>query len=181
MGAAEAVAPGVHFSTRRWSNRKLILILVIVAVILLVPLALILAALVIPSLQSSRIEADEASAIATVRSINTAEAQYDLTYGRGFACSVPALAGDPKSGPATEDAAQILPADVSSGTKSGYIFTIGDCTRTLAGKTGAITGYQVTAVPQTMGKTGNRGFCSDESGVIKVDPSGGTNCTQMVQ
>ena len=38
--------------------------------------------------------------------------------------------------------------------------------------------YTITAVPQTVGKTGDRGFCSDQSGIIKYDPAGGTNCTQ---
>jgi type IV pilus assembly protein PilA len=40
------------------------------------------------------------------------------------------------------------------------------------------TGYQITAVPETVGKTGNRGFCTDEGGIIKFDPAGGANCTQ---
>jgi type IV pilus assembly protein PilA len=40
--------------------------------------------------------------------------------------------------------------------------------------------YMVTAVPQTVGKTGDRGFCSDEGGTIKFDPAGGTNCTQSL-
>jgi type IV pilus assembly protein PilA len=31
-----------------------------------------------------------------------------------------------------------------------------------------------------VGKTGNRGFCSDEFGTIKQDPAGGTNCVQNV-
>jgi type IV pilus assembly protein PilA len=44
-----------------------------------------------------------------------------------------------------------------------------------------VTGYQITAVPQTLGKTGDRSFCSDESGNIKYDPTGGTNCTQNLQ
>jgi type IV pilus assembly protein PilA len=42
------------------------------------------------------------------------------------------------------------------------------------------TGYTVTAVPQTVGKTGDRGFCSDQFGTIKFDPAGGTNCTQSL-
>jgi hypothetical protein len=37
--------------------------------------------------------------------------------------------------------------------------------------------YVVTAVPQTVGKTGDRGFCSDQSGAIKFDPAGASNCT----
>jgi type IV pilus assembly protein PilA len=39
------------------------------------------------------------------------------------------------------------------------------------------TSYEVTAVPQTVGKTGHRGFCMDMSGEIKADMAGGTNCT----
>ena len=41
-----------------------------------------------------------------------------------------------------------------------------------------MTGYTVMAQPLTVGKSGNRTFCSDESGQIKFDPTGGTNCTQ---
>ncbi len=47
--------------------------------------------------------------------------------------------------------------------------------------TDRITGYTVTAVPQTVGKTGDSGYCSDQFGTIKYDPTGGTNCTQLVQ
>jgi len=39
----------------------------------------------------------------------------------------------------------------------------------------------VTAVPQSVGKTGHSGFCLDMSGEIKADPSGGTNCTVAIQ
>jgi type IV pilus assembly protein PilA len=44
-----------------------------------------------------------------------------------------------------------------------------------------ITSFDVTAVPQAVGKTGNRGFCMDQYSEIKSDPSGGTNCTQSIQ
>jgi type IV pilus assembly protein PilA len=40
--------------------------------------------------------------------------------------------------------------------------------------------YTITGVPQSVGKTGDRGFCSDQSGTIKFDPAGGTNCTQLL-
>ena len=43
------------------------------------------------------------------------------------------------------------------------------------------TSYKVIAVPQTVGKTGDRGFCSDEDDIIKFDPTGATNCTQSIQ
>jgi type IV pilus assembly protein PilA len=43
-----------------------------------------------------------------------------------------------------------------------------------------ITSYQVTAVPNTVGKTGDRGFCADGN-EIHYDPKGGTNCTELLQ
>jgi type IV pilus assembly protein PilA len=43
------------------------------------------------------------------------------------------------------------------------------------------TSYTVTAVPQTVGHTGDRGYCSDENDIIKFDPAGATNCTQSIQ
>jgi type IV pilus assembly protein PilA len=43
------------------------------------------------------------------------------------------------------------------------------------------TSYEITAVPQSVGKSGDRGFCSDENNTIRFDPAGGTNCTQPIQ
>ncbi len=40
------------------------------------------------------------------------------------------------------------------------------------------TSYEITAVPQSVGKTGNRGFCTDMNGDTTADAAGGTNCTQ---
>ena len=75
----------------------------------------------------------------------------------------------------------MLQPDLASGLKSGYIFNITNCTKVTASGTDRITSYSITAVPQTVGKIGDHGFCSDESGVIKSDPDGGTNCTQIIQ
>jgi type IV pilus assembly protein PilA len=44
-----------------------------------------------------------------------------------------------------------------------------------------ITSYEVIAVPNSIGKTGDRGFCSDENNRIVYDPKGGTNCTEPIQ
>ena len=68
--------------------------------------------------------------------------------------------------------------DLASGVKSGYIFTITNCTKVNNGGTDRITGYQVTAIPLTVGQTGDRAYCGDQSGSIKFDPAGGTNCSQ---
>jgi type IV pilus assembly protein PilA len=107
---------------------------------------------------------------------------YSETYpSHGYSCSLRALGGDPSAGQPTAEAAQLLQGDLASGIKFGYIFTISNCAKVSLSGTERITGYTVTAVPQTVGKTGHRGFCSDASGVIKYDPMGGTNCTQPLE
>jgi type IV pilus assembly protein PilA len=98
----------------------------------------------------------------------------------GYACSLAALGGDPGAGAPSATAAQLLKADITSGYKDGYIFAIACTSKVTVGGTDRATAYTVTAVPQTIGKTGDSGFCADDNG-IKSDPAGGTNCTQLVQ
>ena len=126
--------------------------------------------------------ASEASAIQSIRMIYQAQQQYESAYpAHGFACSLAALGGDPSAGTPSSAAAQLLSGDLASGFKSGYLFNL-DCkdTMTING-IHRYNSYTVTAVPQTAGKTGNRGFCSDQFGIIKTDPAGGANCTQPLE
>ena len=126
-------------------------------------------------------KAHETSAIHSIKSITTAQIQYQSDYPSvGFACTLAALGGDPSSGPPSQTGLQMLPADLASGDKSGYIFTI-KCSKTAINGTDRANGYEVTAVPEAVGKSGDRGFCSDQFGSIKFDPTGGTNCTQPLQ
>ena len=79
---AGAVPAQIPFPPRKSNKRLIILIVVIVACVLFVPVILIVAAIAIPALLSSRAAANETSALITIRSINTAEFQYESTYGR---------------------------------------------------------------------------------------------------
>jgi type IV pilus assembly protein PilA len=117
-----------------------------------------------------------------MREIFRAELIYESTYpANGFACSLAALGGDPKSGPPGPMAAQIINGDLASSIDHGYIFKITNCTKLTIHGTDMITGYNVTAVPQTPGKTGHRGFCDNQFGELKADPDGGTNCTVSLE
>jgi len=151
--------------------------------LIVISIILILMLMAIPTMGNMKKNANETSAIQSLHAISMAEIQYESTYpANGYACTLAALGGDPNSGPPTPTAAQMLQADLSSGYKSGYIFTIGNCTKVSINGQDRITGYTVTAVPQTVGKSGNRGFCSDQyGGAPKYDPAGGTNCTQQLQ
>lgn len=151
--------------------------------LIVIAIILILMLMAIPTIGVMKKHANEASAINSVQAIIKAEIQYETSYpANGFACSLNALGGEPGSGPPTPTSAQLLQADLSSGYKSGYLFNITNCTKVTVAGTDHITGFTVTAVPEAPGKTGDRGFCSDQNGGSpKYDPAGGTNCTQLLQ
>jgi type IV pilus assembly protein PilA len=154
----------------------------LVELLIVMSVILILMTLAIPGLQSAARKANETSAISSVRAINTAEGQYNSDYAaHGYACSLPALGGKTGAGTPTPEAAQLIADDLSSGTKSGYTFTITGCTKTTNNNVDHYNSYQINAVPISVGHSGNRGFCSDDSGQLRYDPKGGTNCTELLQ
>jgi type IV pilus assembly protein PilA len=149
--------------------------------LIVMAIVVILTLLAIPTVGSFRKSANKISAMKSIQAIQMAESMYMQNYGSlGYTCSLPALGGEPSAGAPTPAAAQLLKSDLTSGYKDGYIFSIGNCTKVTAGGTDRITSYTITAVPQTVGRTGDVGFCADDAG-IKSDPVGGTNCTQLVQ
>jgi type IV pilus assembly protein PilA len=151
--------------------------------LIVIAIILILMLMAIPTIGVMKKHANETSAINSLQAITKAEIQYDSTYpANGYACSLSALGGDPNSGNPTPQGAQLIQSDLASGFKSGYIFAITNCSKVTINNTDRITGYTITAVPQAVGKTGNRGFCTDQfGGAPKYDPTGGVNCTQLLQ
>lgn len=149
---------------------ELLIVMAIIAILMLIA---------IPTMGNMKRYANETSAMQSIRAINMAESQYENTYpAQGYACTLQALGGDPHSGPPSATSAQMLQQDLASSIKSGYQFTISNCTKNSANGSDRVTGYTITAQPLTVGQTGNRTFCSDQFGAIKFDPTGGTNCTQ---
>jgi type IV pilus assembly protein PilA len=151
--------------------------------LIVIAIILILMLMAIPTIGVMKKHADDTSAINSLRAITQAEIQYESTYpANGYACDLKSLGGDQGSGPPTPAAAQLIGADLASGYKSGYIFNITNCQKVTISGTDRITGYTLTAVPQVVGKTGDRGFCTDQfGGAPKYDPTGGVNCTQLLQ
>ena len=150
--------------------------------LIVISIILILMLMAFPTVGAIMKRANETSAVNSVQAIVTAEIMYSNSYpAKGFACSLKALGGDSASGPPTPTAAQVIHSDLTSGYKSGYIFNITNCLKTAASGSDYVKGYTVTAVPETVGKTGDRGFCIDQNGgAPKYDPAGGTNCTQLL-
>jgi type IV pilus assembly protein PilA len=163
--------------TGRQSNGfTLMELLIVIAIILILML------MAIPTISSLKKSANRVSAIQSIRAVQQAEMQYESTYpANGYACTLPALGGEQGSGAPSPTGAQILQGDLTSGYKSGYIFTLSCPTKVTVSGTDRATSYTVTAVPQTVGKSGDSGFCSDQSGIIKYDAAGGSNCTQLLQ
>ena len=146
---------------RKPKGFSLIELLIVVAIIL------IIAAIAIPNLLRARIAANEASAVASLRTITTAETTYASTYPTiGYTCTLTEL-GPPASGsPVSSTGAGILDAVLSAGQKAGYLFGLQDCAGTPKAN------YTSTAAPVNVGGTGTRAFCSATPGVINFAPDG---------
>ncbi len=151
---------------RKQHGFSLIELLIVVAIIL------VIAAIAIPNIMRSRIAANEASAVGSLRVLNTAEATYNLTYNQSYTCTLSDL-GPPSGGaqPSSSGAA-LIDAQLASGTKSGYTFSAGTCT----GSTGSVSLYQWLADPTAPGTSGSRHFCTSDTYSIKVDPNSSANC-----
>ena len=139
---------------------SLIELLIVVAIIL------IIAAIAIPNLMHARMAAHEASAVESIKTINTVEISYSAAYPTvGFAPSLANLGGMSPCTPSSATAC-LIDSGLASGTKSGYMFTA-------TGSGGPPSSqYYVTAVPITLNRTGVRSFCSFEDATIRVQPTG---------
>lgn len=154
----------------------------LIELLIVMSVMLILMTLAVPQLLKLRKQANETSAAQSIRTIAQAELQYNSAYpARGFTCSIAELGGDPKSGAPTAQAAQLITPDLAVGQKAGYTFAITNCSKVTVNNQDMFTSFEVTAVPQAIGKTGDNGFCADENNTIRKDPAGGTNCTVPLQ
>ena len=139
---------------------SLIELLIVVAIIL------IIAAIAIPNLLRARIAANEASAVASLRTMNTASITYNSTYGN-YPTTLTALGPVAPGSSPTSTSADLLDSvlaptgGVMLATKSGYDFTFASPVTTF--------GYTINAAPHNPNQTGVRYFYTDASGVVRVN------------
>jgi type IV pilus assembly protein PilA len=120
--------------------------------------------------------ANEASAVGSVRTINTGEVNYAASCpATGFSASLAEL----NTGTACAGGKGIIDPILSVGKKSGYVFAYA----AVAGGDGLNDTYTQTGIPATVGTTGQRGFYSDQTGVIRYTLTGvaPTNASPALQ
>ena len=134
----------------------------------MVAIILIIAAIAIPNLLRARMAANESSAVASIRTINTAEITYNSSYPSvGYAAAL-AESGRPRPRAYRLQATACLIDSVSGQRDQERI----QLHRRLAPVVLQRRSYFATAVPITVNQTGIRSFCSFEDAVIRVQPTG---------
>jgi prepilin-type N-terminal cleavage/methylation domain-containing protein len=154
----------------RYTDKRgfsLIELLIVVAIIL------IIAAIAIPNLVKSKMSANESSAVGSLHTINTALVSYNSDYSVGYP---PALSDLGPSTLPSSTAADLIDGVLVTGVKSGYNFAY--TPGPLVGG-GQVTTYSVTASPITQGVTGQRGFYTDQTFVIRVNLTGTASSTDQ--
>ena len=150
----------------------------LIELLIVVAIIGIIAAIAVPGLLRARQSGNEASAIGSVRAINSGETAYASTCGGGgFAQSNADLAKGPAGG-APFISPDLEKADVSTTSKSGYVVDVNDnadagnrdvlvAASTCNGAAAASRAmYHVVADPVSRGQTGTRSFASDHRATI---------------
>lgn len=145
---------------------------------------MIVAAIAIPNLLRARMAANEASAVGSLRVIETAAVSYDSEYENGFPSNLEVLAANPGGERACNHAGLIAGA-LASGRRNGYVFTytpvfpdnsaapvISPKAAAKGCTSGGASGFTVTADPLQRNTTGVRSFFADQTGVIRYAANG---------
>jgi len=145
----------------------------LVEVLIVVGVISVIASVSVPVLIRARISSNEASAIASLRAVVSAEADYFSLNG-AYGESLTALATT-----CATVTTPFLSADLNANgvLKSGYVFTVVPGVGGVAGANDACgtpvsSGFYATATPLTVGMTGSRGFAADAHLSIWQDVTG---------
>ncbi len=154
--------------TDRQKGFSLIELLVVVAIIL------IILAIAIPSFLQAKISSNESSAVSSIHAVDTAEVAYSSMYSNiGYSVNLSDLGtGGVTPCPATPTASCFIDPSLATGSKAGYNFTYA--------QNNAVTPsvqFTINANPIYVGITGNKGFYSDESNIIRYNSTGAANST----
>jgi type IV pilus assembly protein PilA len=108
-------------------------------------------------------EADQSSAVGSLRSINTAEVFYYKQYRKGFSPTLISLGVPPHGAKPSASAAGLLDNSLTGGKKNNYVFTY---EAGLPDATGRISTYTVSARPAKW-QSGVRSLFTDQTAIIR--------------
>jgi type IV pilus assembly protein PilA len=162
--------PTVRTQTAIRNRRSRLAGFSLVEILVVVMVILIIAAIAIPNLVHGKMRANEAAAVASVKTINTAEAMYNNAYPEvGYSSSLANLGshGTDCEKPTSTNACLIMDEALTSGLKNGYVFEIvGDGNK-------PSSSYSVSASPES-GVSGRCAITSNESGEVRLSVPGAT-------
>ncbi|MGH9239090.1 MAG: prepilin-type N-terminal cleavage/methylation domain-containing protein [Vicinamibacterales bacterium] len=150
----------------------------LIELLIVVAIIGIIAAIAVPGLLRARQSGNEASAIGSVRAVNSGETAFASSCGGGGYASTNAQLATPPTG-----GAPFISPDLASATvpKSGYLNVVADgvgasdvlvTAQTCNGAGASRSTYFVLSSPVTAGQTGTRRFASDHRGTIYFSPTG---------
>src|SRR5208283_3867139 len=164
----DTLIPDEEDAMRRSKGFSLIELLIVVAIIL------IIAAIAVPSFLRSRIVANESAAVASIRTLNTAQIAYNSAYPTvGYASTLTVLGGTSCLPPSSTSAC-LIDTVLAGGQRSGYNFTLTNVTGTPAGT------YNAIAAPILWNYSGMRYFCSFADAVVRFSTTVITTCDNTV-
>jgi type IV pilus assembly protein PilA len=154
----------------------------LIELLIVVAIIGIIAAIAIPGLLRARMSGNEASAIGSMRAVNSAQSTFSASCGGGgYAQSLADLAKPVGSG-----TAGFISPDLKANAvvKSGYVVNVGPGTVTTAVQStaqtcnaaagGSVTTYFAEAHPTSIGASGQRSFGTDQRATIFQDNTGTT-------
>jgi prepilin-type N-terminal cleavage/methylation domain-containing protein len=150
----------------------------LIELLIVVAIIGIIAAIAIPGLLRARMAGNEASAIGSLRAINSAQSTYSSSCGvNGFVVSLVSLATPPVAGQAGFISPDLA---LQPSVKSGYTVGLAPVAAPVAIALAAATcngaaswaDYHATATPVSVGSTGQRSFAADSRGTIYFLASG---------